>query len=99
MEELKYDPQALAQVCRARGVRKVLLFGSRVRGDARPDSDVDLIVDYNPASGMTMFKFMDLEEELARLFHGLKVDVISSRGISPYIKDSLLRTTRVLYEQ
>lgn len=99
MEELHFNPQALAQVCRARGVRKVLLFGSRARGEARPDSDVDLIVDYDPATGMTMFKFMDLEEDLARLFQGLKVDVISSRGISPYIKDSVLRTTRVLYEQ
>ena len=68
-------------------------------GDARPDSDVDLIVDYDPASGMTMFKFMDLEEELARLFQGMRVDVIPSRGISSCIKDSVLRTARVLYKQ
>lgn len=98
MEELQYDPQALAEVCRERGVRKLLLFGSRARGDARPDSDVDLIVDYDPASGMTMFEFMDLEEELARLFEGFKVDVISNRGISPHFKDSIFCSTRVLYE-
>ena len=98
MEELQYDPQALAKVCRERGVRKLLLFGSRARGDARPDSDVDLIVDYDPASGMTMFTFMDLEDELARLFAGLKVDAISSCGISPYFKESIFDSTRILYE-
>lgn len=99
METLGFDKDTLESLCRARGVRRVLLFGSHARGDARPDSDVDLIVEYDPAGGMSMFQFLDLEEELARLFKGLKVDVISSRGISPYFRESIYRATRVLYEQ
>jgi len=96
---LNYDRRELERICRARGLRRVELFGSRVREDARPDSDVDLLVEYDPARAMTMFQFMDLEDELAALFPGLKVDVVSRNGLSPYLRDSILSEARVLYER
>ena len=74
------------------------LFGSRARGDARSRSDVDLLIDYDPAGGMTMFQFLDLEREIAGLFPGLEVDVVSKNGLSPYLRDSILSRTQVLYE-
>jgi predicted nucleotidyltransferase len=60
---------------------------------------VDLLVEYDPARAMTMFQFMDLEEELATLFPGLKVEVVSRNGLSPYLRDSILSEARVLYER
>jgi predicted nucleotidyltransferase len=48
---------------------------------------------------MTMFRFLDLEEDLEAAFPGHKVDLVSRNGLSPYLKDEILRTTRVLYEQ
>ena len=99
MNELVFDREAMDRICRARKIRRIRLFGSRARGNAKPDSDVDLLVEYDPASGMTMFEFMDLEEEIATLFAGMKVDVVSGFGLSPYFRDSILRTSRVIYEQ
>lgn len=99
MPELQFDRASMERICRTRKIKKLLLFGSRARGDARPDSDIDLLVEYDPASGMSMFQFMDFETELTQIFDGLKVDVVSSNGLSPYFRDNILRTTKTLYEQ
>jgi predicted nucleotidyltransferase len=57
------------------------------------------LVDYDPDGGMTMFRFLDLEEDLKKAFPGHRVDLVSRNGLSPYLKDEILRATRVLYEQ
>jgi len=99
VQTLLYDQQRLAKICREYHIRRLELFGSRARGETRASSDIDLLVEYDPESGMTMFRFLDLEAELQKVFPGQKVDLVSRNGLSPYLKDEILRTTQVLYEQ
>jgi predicted nucleotidyltransferase len=69
------------------GARNVRVFGSAARGDTRPSSDVDLLVDMEP--GRSLLDFVGLWQELEDLL-GLKVDLVSEGGISPYLREQIL---------
>ncbi len=75
---------ALANTYKAENVR---VFGSVARGEANENSDVDLLVHFRP--GASLFDLMDLQEASTALLN-TKVDVISDRGLSPYLKDRIL---------
>lgn len=69
-------PQAdLARLCRRWKVKELALFGSVLRDDFRNDSDVDILVEFQPDADWSLFDFMDLQEDLARLL-GRKVDLV-----------------------
>ena len=70
---------------RARGVAHVALFGSRVRGDNRPDSDTDIMIEIDPAAHITIFDYAGLKEYITSLFDS-PVDVVSRDGLKPYIR-------------
>lgn len=75
---------ALAEAYKAENVR---VFGSVARGEATETSDVDLLVHFKP--GASLFDLMDLQEETAALLK-TRVDVVSDKGLSPYLKDRIL---------
>jgi uncharacterized protein len=70
---------------RARGVSHAALFGSRARADARPDSDIDIMIEFDPAARVTVFNYAGLKEYIAGLFDG-SVDVVSREGLKPYVR-------------
>ena len=70
---------------RARGVSHAALFGSRARGDNRPDSDIDIMVEFDPTAHVTVFNYVGLKEYIAGLFDG-PVDVVSREGLKPYVR-------------
>ena len=70
---------------RARGVSHAALFGSRARGDNRPDSDIDIMVEFDPAAHVTVFNYAGLKEYIASLFDG-PVDVVNRAGLKPYVR-------------
>ena len=69
---------------RARGVRHAALFGSRARGDDRRDSDIDIMVEFDPAARVTVFNYAGLKDYIAGLFDG-PVDVVNRDGLKPYL--------------
>ena len=71
------------------GAEHVRVFGSVARGDATDESDVDFVV--RMSSGRGLFDLIGFKLDVAELL-GRKVDVISERGISPYLRDDILRT-------
>lgn len=70
---------------RARGIRRAAVFGSVARGDNRPDSDIDIMIEVDPETHMTVFEYVGLKEYVAGLFEG-PVDVVSRDGLKPYVR-------------
>lgn len=79
---------------RARGVSHAALFGSRARGDGRPDSDTDIMIEFNPAAAVTVFDYAGLKDYIAGLFDG-PVDVVNRDALKPYVRISA--TTDTIY--
>ena len=70
---------------RARGVSHAALFGSRARGDNRPDSDIDIMIEFDPAAHVTVFNYAGLKDYIASLFDG-PVDVVNRDGLKPHVR-------------
>jgi uncharacterized protein len=70
---------------RKRGVAHAALFGSRARGDQRPESDTDILIEFDPAARITVFDYAGLKEHIAALFGG-RVDVVNRDGLKPYMR-------------
>jgi predicted nucleotidyltransferase len=70
---------------RARGVSHAALFGSRARGDHRPDSDIDIMIEFDPAARVTLFGYVGLKTYIAGLFDG-PVDIVNRDGLKPHVK-------------
>jgi uncharacterized protein len=69
---------------RARGVRHAALFGSRARGKARPDSDVDIMIEVDPDARIGIYEYVALKDYIAGLFDG-PVDVVRRDRLKPYV--------------
>ena len=96
MAHLAIDDQQLAQFCRAHHIRKLALFGSVLKGTARPDSDIDLLVEFDPAHIPGLLEIVGMEIELGEKL-GRKVDLRTARDLSRYFRDEVLRTAEVQY--
>lgn len=90
------DKNALAAVCRSNHITWFGVFGSFARGEAGPDSDVDIVVEF--AHGRTPgFGIVRLAEKLRPVFGGRSVDIVTRRGLPARLRDDILASTRVLY--
>ena len=90
------DGDQLAELCQRYGVTELSLFGSAVRGEMGPDSDIDVMVEFDPAARIGIFKFESLVEGLEALV-GRKVDLVTKRGLKPWVRPEVLREARVIY--
>jgi predicted nucleotidyltransferase len=79
---LTYDKEALAELCRRRSIRRLALFGSVLRGDARADSDVDLLVEFEPDAVPGLLGLAAIEAELSQLLER-RVDLRTPEELSP----------------
>ena len=86
--------------CQRWQIDELALFGSVLRDDFRPDSDIDILVQFNPESHHTLFDMVRMKEELQRIF-GRDVDLVSRRGIEAsrnYLrKNAILKSAEVIY--
>jgi predicted nucleotidyltransferase len=83
IDRLRQNEHAL----RERGVTHAALFGSRVRGDNRPDSDIDLLIDIDPEAVGDVYAYVGLKNYIAELF-GEPVDVVTRDALKPYVRPS-----------
>jgi predicted nucleotidyltransferase len=86
----------LAPICRRNGIARLALFGSRLKGTARPDSDVDLLVAFAPDQKPGLFGLARIEIELGEAL-GLKVDLRTPGDLSRYFREEVERAAQVVY--
>ncbi|MDX2180966.1 MAG: nucleotidyltransferase family protein [Bryobacteraceae bacterium] len=95
MIDLGVSPAALAATCARYRVKELAVFGSIARGEAGPDSDIDLLVEFEPDARIG-WEFFDLEDDLTHLFRR-KVDLGTKRSLKPWVRASVLREAQLLY--
>ncbi len=83
--------------CRKHHIRRLSLFGSILRDDFRPDSDVDVLVEFEPGARVGMIRLAGMEMELSEIL-GRKVDLNTSGFLSPYYRDQILTEAQVQYD-
>ena len=87
----------IAEICRKYGISEMALFGSAARGDMNSNSDIDILVDFEP--GVTYgWEYFGIEAELSRLF-GRKVDLATKKWLRPNVRERILPEARVIYVQ
>ena len=91
------DDDALAELCRRTHIRKLSLFGSTRKGSNRPDSDIDLLVEFEPGKEPGMIGLSGIELELSELLGGRKVDLRTPNDLSRYFRDEVARTALIQY--
>lgn len=94
---LNLDEATLAGFCARHNIRRLSLFGSRVKGTARPDSDLDLLVDFEPCQEPGLIALAAMELELSDLLGGHPVDLRTEQDLSRYFRDDIVRTAEVQY--
>ncbi|MBI3684291.1 MAG: nucleotidyltransferase family protein [Acidobacteria bacterium] len=94
--DAQVDEIKLADLCRRYGIRELSLFGSAVRGQMRPGSDIDVMVESDPSVRIGLLKFESLSEDL-ELLVGRKVDLVTKRGLKSWIRPHVLKEARVIY--
>jgi hypothetical protein len=87
---------SIAALCRRHRIRHLGLFGSVLRDDFRPESGVDVLVEFEPDAEVGLFTFIDIQDELAALL-GRQVDLVPRQGLKPVIRAPVLASERVVY--
>ena len=92
------DQDALAGICRRFHIRRLSLFGSTLKGSDRPDSDVDLLVEFQPNAKPSLLTMARIEIELSSLLGGRKVDLRTAQDLSRYFREEVVRVAETQYE-
>ena len=94
---LHLDETTLARFCERHHIRHLSLFGSQLKGTARPDSDIDLLVEFEPGRVPGLLALASMELELSELLGGRRVDLRTAEDLSRYFRDEVVRTAEVQY--
>lgn len=92
---VEVDEKRLAAIARRYGIAELRIFGSRTRGTARPESDIDILYRLEPGHRLG-WEIEQLADELSELF-GSKVDLLSMRSLNPRLRESVLAEAEQLY--
>ena len=93
---IRADSSRLAEFCRRHGIRRLAFFGSVLRDDFRPDSDVDVLVEFEPGK-VPGYAFFDIQDELSKLL-GRRADMHAPDALNDYIRDRVLREAQEVYD-
>lgn len=97
MNDLNVQDSILQQLCARHHIKRLSLFGSTLSGKARTDSDVDLLVEFEPGREPGLLGLAEIEQELSSLLDGRRIDVRTPDDLSRHFRNEVLRTARVQY--
>jgi len=92
------DKKMIARFCRRNHIRKLSLFGSVLTRAFNEESDIDVLVEFDPDAVIGYFELVEMQEELATVFDGRKVDLRTPRELSRYFRDEVIEKAEVLYD-
>lgn len=96
LENLGISQNRLAEFCRRHRIRKLSFFGSVLRDDFTADSDIDVLVEFEPEARVGLIRLAGIELELSELL-GRKVDLNTPGFLSPYFREEVLQKSETLY--
>ncbi|CUU38369.1 MAG: nucleotidyltransferase domain-containing protein [Armatimonadetes bacterium] len=99
MKDLPFaiDRRRLQAFCRKNRIRRLAVFGSALRDDFRPESDIDLLVEFEQGYVPSLLQMARLERELSAIFGGRKIDLRTAEDLSRYFRDAVRRMAKVIY--
>jgi predicted nucleotidyltransferase len=86
----------IAQICRRYQVKELSVFGSAARGDLGPESDIDLLVEFEPGARLGLLRYSALMRELSAVLER-RVDLVGKAGLKPLVRPAVLAEARVIY--
>lgn len=95
-EHINLPMDKIIAVCKRYQVRELALFGSALRSDFRPDSDIDILVEFEPDAEIGFMALAAMQRELSEIV-GRKVDLVPKGGLKPRIRQAVLESAEVLY--
>jgi len=97
---LKIDlpEEKIKEFCQRNRIRKLSLFGSVLREDFGPESDIDVLIEFGSGAQVGLITLSGMEIELSQIL-GHKVEIHTSKGLNPYFRDQVLDLAEVQYEQ
>ena len=95
-DKLSISPQELARLCKRYHNRRLALFGSILRDDFSPESDVDVLVEFEEGHTPGL-DFIDIQDDLSKLMGGREVDLVTPKFLNHRIRDRVLKEARVAY--
>lgn len=96
MQRMTISRKQLRAFCQRYQVRRLALFGSTARGEARADSDIDLLVAFQPGAQIGLITLSRMQRELSEMFQR-RVDLVPQDGLKPVIRESVLAEAQELY--
>ena len=96
--KIPIDQEKISEFCRRHHIRKLALFGSVLREDFQPGSDVDVLVEFAPGQVVGL-RLIQMQEELSRLLGGYKVDLVTPKFLNRRIRDQVLADAQVQYAE
>ena len=91
------DREKLIEICKKHHIRKLALFGSVLRDDFGPESDVDILVEFEPDGVPGFFGLHRIEREIAAIFGGRRIDLLTFRSLNPHLRDRILAEAEIQY--
>jgi predicted nucleotidyltransferase len=98
MAQIAVDQKTIASYCRRHHIRRLSIFGSALHGDLRPDSDVDVLVEFEPDAAPGLLGIPRMERELSVIF-GRQVDLRTPEDLSRYFRQTVVEEAVVQYAQ
>lgn len=91
------DQQRLSELCRKYGIRRLSVFGSTVRGEQTAESDIDLLVEFDPDRHLSLIERESLEVEMSALFGGRRVDLVNRKYLNRHMAPMILAEAELQY--
>lgn len=96
--DISIDRETLAEFCQKYHIKRLAIFGSALRDDFRSDSDIDVLVEFQPGH-VPGLDFIAIERELSGLLQGRRVDMVTPKFLSPRLRSQILASAEPLYTE